>query len=89
VTEIAALTDEGFDAFTNCLLEPFEWLAGKGGSNAPGEWPQIDSWDDLSETQQKLWQETCYNLVVAVTAPNRETIYVNPEGYGYARYVGI
>ena len=27
--------------------------------------------------------------VVEVTAPNRSTLYINPEGYGYARYVGI
>ena len=26
---------------------------------------------------------------VAVTAPERTTLYVNPEGYAYARYVGI
>ena len=89
VTEIAALTDEGFDAFADSLLDPFEWLAGKGGSDAPGEWPQVKSWVFLSDAQQKLWQETCYNLVVAVTAPNRATIYVNPEGHEYARYVGI
>lgn len=89
VTEIAALTDEGFDAFADSLLDPFEWLAGKGGSDAPGEWPQVNSWSDLSDAQQTLWRKTCYNLVVAVTAPNRETIYVNPEGHSYARYVGI
>lgn len=26
---------------------------------------------------------------VAVTAPERTTLYVNPEGYSYARYVGV
>lgn len=26
--------------------------------------------------------------VVAVTAPARETLYVNPEGYSYARFIG-
>ncbi len=26
---------------------------------------------------------------VAVTAPERTTLYVNPEGFSYARYVGI
>lgn len=29
------------------------------------------------------------NQVIAVTAPQRTTLYVNPEGYDYARYVGI
>lgn len=26
--------------------------------------------------------------VVAITAPGRETLYANPEGYSYARYIG-
>lgn len=26
---------------------------------------------------------------IEVTAPNRTTLYVNPEGYDYARYVGL
>jgi hypothetical protein len=26
--------------------------------------------------------------VVAITAPKRETLYANPEGYSYARYIG-
>jgi hypothetical protein len=27
--------------------------------------------------------------VVAITAPQRETLYANPEGYSYARYIGM
>ncbi len=27
--------------------------------------------------------------VVAIIAPDRQTLYANPEGYSYARYVGI
>ena len=27
--------------------------------------------------------------VVAITAPERETLYANPEGYSYARYIGM
>lgn len=26
---------------------------------------------------------------IAITAPERETLYVNPEGHSYARYVGL
>jgi len=26
--------------------------------------------------------------VIAITAPERETLYANPEGYSYARYIG-
>ncbi len=27
--------------------------------------------------------------VIAIIAPNRETLYANPEGYSYARYIGV
>lgn len=27
--------------------------------------------------------------VVEIVAPERTTLYVNPEGYAYARYVGM
>jgi hypothetical protein len=27
--------------------------------------------------------------VIAITAPERETLYANPEGYSYARYIGM
>lgn len=30
-----------------------------------------------------------FRQVVAVTAPERETLYVDPSGYSYARYVGL
>lgn len=88
VTEIAALTDDGFDAFGNCLLDNFAWIAGKGGSNANGDWPDVDFWK-MTEAQQAAWIAASYRLVIAVTAPNRDTVYVNPEGHSYARYVGI
>jgi hypothetical protein len=29
-----------------------------------------------------------FTQVVAITAPGRETLYANPEGYSYARYIG-
>ena len=30
-----------------------------------------------------------FTKAIAVTAPERTTLYVNPEGYSYARYIGI
>jgi hypothetical protein len=36
----------------------------------------------------EFFQGHCFTQVVAVQAPGRPTIYVNTEGYAYARYVG-
>lgn len=34
------------------------------------------------------WKNTNTRLAIAVTSPGRETLYVDPSGYRYARYVG-
>lgn len=34
------------------------------------------------------WKNNDTRLAIAVTSPGRETLYVDPSGYRYARYVG-
>jgi hypothetical protein len=46
---------------------------------------QIMNDKDLKE----IFYESSFQLVNVVTAPNRKPIFVNTEGYNYARYVGI
>jgi hypothetical protein len=35
------------------------------------------------------WADRHTRRVIAVTAPDRQTLYVDPSGYSYARYVGM
>lgn len=87
-----SLTDEQFDEFAEDLMASHSGL-GKGGSGTDS--PLITQADmerglrQLTPEQTAEWNRTGYRLGTVVMAPNRETIVVDAQGYGYARYVGI
>ncbi len=83
-----AMTSKEYDIFANNLLMDYTWLAGKGGagSDATGI-SDAEFFQQLPLAEQKDWLENSFVEVVEVSAPGRETIYINPEGYNYARYV--
>jgi hypothetical protein len=89
VTHVAILSNEGYDEFTDNLLTDREWLAGLGGHDADGDnWPE-GSWYKWPEAEQERFKRACYCCVVEVQSPEMGTIYINPEGYDYARYVAF
>lgn len=90
VTHIARLTDEQYDALVNGnLLTDIEWLAGKGGSGSTADLRDVDAFGEYTEEEQEAWREQVYNLSIKVVAPDRPTIYIDPQGCRYARYVGF
>lgn len=89
VAEIAYLTPQEWDSFQERLLEDFTWLAGKGGSESDADLPEVEHFWEWTPEQQDLFRKTAYSLVIAVVAKGRLTLYIDPQGYNYARYVGI
>lgn len=91
VTHTVYLPEQAYDLFAENLLEDRDWLKGKGGheSNDPALPADGSNFFDWTEEQQKLFRRTCYRLVVAVVANNRDTLYIDPQGHSYARYVGL
>lgn len=89
VTDIAAMTDEEWDAFTANLMQTTKWLTDRGGfcSDDPTI-PDGVEFYMFTEEQQKTFRATCYRLVIAVKSPNRHSIFVDSSGFDYARYVG-
>ena len=73
VIETKSLTSSDYDAFASDFLLAWPWLDGKGGASLKRN---ADTLDEIHHC-------------IAVTAPDRETLYVNPHGHNYARYVGI
>jgi hypothetical protein len=71
------------------FLTDREWLAGKGGTSS---WSFEDSEDleffKLTEEQRAQWKRTAYIHVVAIQCGG-QTIYIDPQGYNYARYVAF
>jgi hypothetical protein len=83
------MTCEEYDQFTRELLGDYEWLDGKGGANTEANLREVEKFWDYTEEEQSQWRALAYRLVVAVSAPRRATIYVDPSGFNYARYIGI
>ena len=91
ITHRAQLTDAQYDIFAENLLASLPWLAGKGGTDSTADLPGTDdlSFFQLTPEQQEEWKARAFSLFVEVTAPNRESIYIDPQGHSYARYVGF
>lgn len=77
-----------YELFCENLLSDCDWLAGKGGTSCHADLPDVEWWQ-LTDEQQAIFKATRYNHVVAVTCKGRDTLYIDPQGYTYARYVGI
>jgi hypothetical protein len=91
VTETKHFNCAEWNELMQHLLDDREWLAGKGGARS---WAFTDESDDrdffqLSEPERELWKKTCYLLVIAAVAPSGQTVYIDPQGYNYARYVAF
>ena len=87
ITKVVTLSDDDYSTFSETLLTDREWLAGEGGCGSTA-YPNED-YSDLTEKQQQEWQNESYLLCVAVQCSGRPTIYVDPQGYDYARYIGL
>lgn len=93
VTETRKMTVAEWNEFVMNLMNDREWLADKGGAN---NWDsQYDGMTDiqvcnLDKDRRAEFQRTVYLLVIAVACEcTGQTIYIDPEGYNYARYVAF
>lgn len=75
IQKVVRYSEEKYDEFVNNLLEDNSDIAGLGGT-----W-----YDDEVPREQREY----LTIGTAIIAPNRETIIIDPQGYGYARYVGL
>lgn len=86
ITKVVILDQEGYDIFVNNLLSNYEWMNGEGGCSSTFE----KSYENCTnEEDVKNYYDNAFNLAIEVKAKNRMTLYVDPQGYGYARYVGF
>ena len=90
VNEIAVMSDEEYDELAHDFLGDRDWLAGKGGvSTDAADFPENTPWQNLTEAQKELFRMTYYINTIAVKAPNRRMLFIDPSGFRYARYVGM
>lgn len=89
ITEVLSLTDAEYDDFADNFLRDDPRIAGKGGTSSTADLPEVASWTDYTDEQQQAFREHAYREVILVRAPGRRTLFVDPAGYEYARYVGF
>ena len=82
-----------FDGVSNSLLENRPELWEQIGG-AYSDAPEFEGLTDMEVFNNKelveIFRKTCYTPVVEVKEKNsHRAFYVNTEGYGYARYVGV
>lgn len=87
VAETQVLTPADWNAFMSSLLTDRDWLAGKGGTGTWADVPNV-SFFSLTAEQQDAYKRCAFLSVVAVTCGGR-TVYVDPQGYEYARYMAF
>ena len=87
ITDRVELSPADYDVFTQTLMSGQTWLAGKGGSGS--DTAPAGTWQTWNAADWDEYRKGVYTLVVEVFAANRPTLYINPEGSDYARYVGF
>jgi len=90
VVESIELSTELWADFTGDLLKDRAWLKGKGGcdSSATGAWREqpVRTW---TPDQIEEFRAGSFRLAIEVIGPADRFLYVDPQGCGYARYVGF
>lgn len=90
IDEMVTMTQAEWDEFTNNLLDNRHWLADKGGSGSDYD-TDLD-WTALMNNEGELakWRREAYRIaILVVNAETGASIYVDPQGHRYARYVGF
>jgi hypothetical protein len=86
ISEVVTLDQVGYDEFVQNLMANYDWLKGKGGCGTTYE----KSYDECKTDEElKEFYKNAYTIAIKVQSKNRKTLYVDPQGYAYARYVGF
>ena len=89
ITHRVTLTPEQWDTFTCALMDCRPWLAGEGGSNTHAKLREAESFWEYTEEEKEQYIAESFCYALEISAPGRETIYVDPQGHNYARYVAL
>lgn len=90
VREIVQLTSEDYQLFTNNLLDFYEWLSDRGGTDCHYKTKDGKDWTATLDNKQEIaqWKKESYTKCILVTNGS-DYILVDPEGQRYAKYVGF
>jgi len=91
VEKVVTLSTEDYDAFALSLMDHHEFLGrgGSGSDDARLEHLEDVAYHEWTEEECEIYKGTYYNIVTAIVALGRETIYSDAQGHTYARYLAF
>ena len=89
ITKVVDLSRGDYREFSESLLFDQDWLRGEGGHDSTAKLRNVESFAESTDKEKEVYRASCYRLVVAVQCEGCQTMYVDPQGYSYARYVGM
>lgn len=89
IEKVLEMSAEEYDAFSVSLMHSRPGFSEYGGSNSDSPYKPNRFFQFQSDEEKADWLAKRFLGVILVTAPEREPLAVDPEGYSYARYVGI
>jgi hypothetical protein len=92
VEGVVTMSAAVYDTYCQYLMHDFPWFAGKGGSGSTAKLREVAEWCDYTEEERYLWRSHSYDkciLVIVEGDDSRTPLLIDPQGYNYARYVGL
>jgi hypothetical protein len=89
ITHFVFFAPDDYDAFANRLISDMDWFPTLGGIESDMSPKPDGDYYTWTPEQQAEYSRLAYRVVFAVVAPNRPMFFVDPQGYQYARYVGL
>jgi hypothetical protein len=91
VNAVAVCSNEQYVEISNSLMNHREWMQEFGGTYCDYDFGrEINAIWELTEAEMDIFKKECYNIgIVVLNAETREWFFVDSQGYGYARYVGM
>lgn len=87
--KVTYTSEESFEAFGNCLMSDFDFLAGKGGTGSDDV--RLEDVENIWKLNEEQRESIEWYMVecVAVYVNDELRLVINPEGHNYARYTYI
>jgi hypothetical protein len=95
IQRIVTFSAEAYDAYSEFLMESFDWLTEMGGTETRAKLREVSDWSEYTEQEKDEWRSQSYDKCVLVVCNEGDEgnkkipLLVDPQGYTYARYVGI
>jgi len=90
VIKKVTLSNEDYESFTHDFMSNHDFIAGLGGHNSTYEPDrEIENFYEMTEEEQELYRLEMYRECVKVFNADGEFVFIDPQGYDYARYVGL